>query len=317
MNKFAIFFKILIGLILPLKTDYKISLLDLNNISPGYTLKLKNFESEFNYPFSDNEQFRIEHGKNGDYFAFFKQLGKPYYFVAICKKNKTISKIVDNKNITVEQKSGEIAAVACAILRTMKTTKGKFKNAWYICDLKVNKKYQGEHLPLLITKTVAAKRFLQCPRGFGICMNPSNGQPKAAKIFKNHGPFPGLTTQILNLFTLTANQVEKFNNKIKSLLVKYGYMKLEQELSYISTSGMKDYQIFNEKDSRPWNLLHIQPSSKASKPQKDAIHMICSIEGSGLDNDFKSLLGQPSSTAEIISYGMKDFDFNFLTTNQI
>jgi hypothetical protein len=319
MKNFIIFSKMLLGAIIPFKTNYDISLLDLNRVTQESIFNLKQFESTFSYPFSDTEQFRIEHGKNGDYFAFFKQLGKPYYFVATCKKDKTITKQVNNKSVVINQQAGEIAAVACSILRTVKTVQGNLKNAWYICDLKVNPKYQGEHLPLIITQKVAAKRFLQCPRGFGICMNPPNAQPKAATIFKKHGPVPGLTTQTLNLYTLTQDQANKLGNDIKISLVKYGYMKDEEELGYKTTAGIKDYQIFDasKNGSRSWQLLHIQRDKTFEKPQKDAVHMICSIEGSSLDNDFKNLLGLPSSTAQIVSYGMSDIDFNFLTTDQI
>lgn len=317
MKNLIIFCKVLLGAIIPFQTNYDISLVDINNVSQKQCMELKAFESKFNYPFSEKERFRIEHGKNGDYFAFFKQLGKPYFFVATCKENKIITKVINNQNVTIEQKAGDIAAVGCSILREIKNTNGKLKKAWYICDLKVNEKYQGEHLPLKITETVAAKRFLQCPRGFAICMNPMHGEPKAAKIFKNHGPFPGLNTQTLNLYTLTKSQVNKLHKAIKNRLVKHGYMKENQKLTYKSTSGMKDYIIFDANSSHRWDLLHIQPDVKGCEPKENAVHMICSVENSQLDDEFKQLIGAPSSTAQIVSFGMQDFDFNFLTTNQI
>jgi hypothetical protein len=43
-------------------------------------------------------------------------------------------------------------------------------------------------------------RFMQCPRGFAICMNPPEGDPKAASLFKKHGPISGVDTHILNLY---------------------------------------------------------------------------------------------------------------------
>lgn len=317
MKHLIILGKVLLGAIIPFKTNYDISSIDIHNVSLQNCTALKEFESTFNYPFSDKEQFRIEHGKNGDYFAFFKQLGRPYFFVATCKKDTTISKTINNQPVIVEHKAGEIAAVGCSILRSIKNKNGILKNAWYICDLKVHEKYQGEHLPLKITEQVAAKRFMQCPRGFGICMNPLQGEPKAAKIFKNHGPFPGLTTQTLNLYTLTKDQVTKVHKDIKNSLVNHGYMKENQKLAYQSTAGMKDYIIFDAHSSRDWHLLHIQPDDNGSQPQENAVHMICAVENSPLDNEFKKLLGAPSSTAQIVSFGMQDFDFNFLTSSQI
>ncbi len=317
MNYLIIFSKLLLGTIINFNTNYDISLVNISSISPEFLTDLKEFESKFNYPFSDKEQFRIEHGNNGDYFAFFKELGKPYFFIATCKKDKTISKVVNNQTVNIEQKSGEIAVVGCSILRSIKNKKGKLKKAYYICDLKVNEKYQGEHLPLKITEQVAARLFMQCPRGFGICMNPMHGEPKAAKIFKNHGPFPGLKTQVLNLYTLTKDQVLNLHKDIKNSLVNHGYMKEDQELACKSTSGMKDYIIFDANSSLNWNLLHIQPDDNGSQPQDNAVHMICSVESSQLDNEFKQLFGAPSSTAQIVSFGMEDFDFNFLTSSQI
>lgn len=317
MKNLIILGKVLLGAIIPFKTNYDISLMDVNTTSAESLVKLKEFESKFYYPFNDKEQFRIEHGKNGDYWAFFKKLGKPYFFMATCKEDRVVSKIINNQSVTIKQKAGEIAAVGCSVLRRIKNKEGKFKNVWYICDLKVNEKYQGEHLPLKITEQVAAKRFIQCPRGYGICMNPMHGEPKAAKIFKNHGPFPGLTTQILNFYTLTKSQVDKLEKNIKYILVKHGYMKEDQKLAYQSTSGMKDYIIFGANYSRNWNLLHIQPDDIGSQPQDNAVHMICSVENSQLDNEFKKLFGSPSSTAQIVSFGMQDFDFNFLTSSQI
>lgn len=317
MKNLIIIGKLLLGAIIPFQSHYDISLVNIHQVSPQRLEALKEFELQFNYPFSDKEQFRIEHGKNGDYFAFFKKLGKPYFFMATRKKSKTVRKVKNNQTTMVEHKAGEVAAVGCSILRNIKNKKGKWKKAWYICDLKVNEKYQGEHLPLKIIENVAAKRFLQCPRGFGICMNPMHGEPKAAKIFKNHGPFLGLKTQILNLYTLSKEHIDIFHTKIKDSLVKHGYMKKNQKLAYQSTSGMKDYIIFDAHSSRNWNLLHIQPDDKGSQPQENAVHMICSVEYSPLDNEFKKLFGAPSSTAQIVSFGMQDFDFNFLTSSQI
>lgn len=300
MNSFTTFLRLCLTILSPNSSNYIIQEVDTHSYNQEQIRLLQHFESQFHYPFSQDEQFRIQHGKSGDYFSFFKSLGTPYFFVAKPKKSPD-----------------EIAAASCFILRTMKTKKGTLKKAWYICDLKVSQEHQGKHLPLVITKTVAPKRFLQCPRGFGICMNPPTGEPKAAKIFKQHGPVINLQTDILNLYTFTQQQANALEINIRKALIKHGYMKPHEKIAYVSTSGMKDYQIFNQHSSRPWNLLHAIVSKKSSSPQADAIHMICSVQGTNLDNDFKKLFGQPSCTAQIVSYGMKDFDFNWLTTNQI
>lgn len=312
-----------LGGLLSFVSDFDISTIHTTssqNSTDHLSLELQKFESTFNYSFSDTEQFRIEHGKHGNYFSFFNKLGQPYFFIARSKHNKQVTKTIGNETILIKQKAGEIAAVGCSVLRKIKNKHGIAKDVWYICDLKVDEKYQGEHLPLKITQQVGLKRFLQCPRGFGICMNPPNGQPKAAKIFKNHGPFFGLETNILNLYTLTYDQVIKLEQFIKHALVKYGYMHQHQKLLYVSTTGFKDYIIFDTHSSRPWNLLHIKPddqSSNSASPQENGLHMICAVKNSSLDIAFKQLMGDPSSTAQIISLGMKNFDFNFLTSDQI
>lgn len=282
-------------------SDYKIILLDPNKLPIGFEEKLKAFEASFCYPFSDTQQFRIEHGKSGDYFAFFKQLGQVHYYVATSKR------------------TGEIAAVGCGVLRTLKTHDGKTSKAWYICDLKVGEKFRGQHIPLMIIQN-AAWRIFQCPRGFGICMNPPQGEPNAAKLWRSHGPISGLT-QTMNLYTLTEEEVPSYLPDIEILLKDKGYLGQDQHLVFKSTDGMKDYQIFGEdpKATSPWLLTHAQPGPQTLfKPEPGKTYMITAMDGTPLDKKLKALLGKKaSSTAQIVSYGMKKIDFNFLTSNQI
>lgn len=325
MNNFIIFFNMLWAILGGLFSSSYINVTLVNSKQPNCQLtnSLKEFETTFSYPFSDTERFRIEHGQNGDYFAFFKTLGEPYYYVATCNQDKVVHKEVDGKTVEIKQCAGEIAAVACGILRTLKTYSGTPIKAWYLCDLKVNQKYQGEHLPLKIMQQAAIPRFWQCSRGFGICMNPSTGEPKAATIFKRHGPIPGLDTQILNLYTLNAELAHTHYEMITSIMKSHGYMQDAEHLVLRSTSGVKDYLIFNatEVGSRPWQLFHFQvekiDAGGRFNPQEGATHMICAVDGTTLDKDLKDILGAPTSTAQIVSYGMKDVDFNFLTSNQI
>ena len=282
-------------------SDYKITLLDPNKLPVGFEEKLKAFEASFSYPFSDTQQFRIEHGKLGDYFAFFKQLGKVHYYVATSKR------------------TGEIAAVGCGVLRTLKRNDGKLTKAWYICDLKVGEKFRGQHIPLMLIQN-AAWRIFQCPRGFGICMNPPKGEPKAAKLWRSHGPISG-STQTMNLYTLTGEEVLLHSTKIEMLLRDKGYLGQGQHLIFKSTDGMKDYQIFGEdpKSTNPWLLAHAQPGPKTSFiPEPGKTYMITAMDGTPLDRQLNALFDKKaSSTAQVVSYGMKKVNFNFLTSNQI
>lgn len=282
-------------------SDYNVILLDLNKLPPGFEEKLKAFEAYFSYPFSDTRRFRIEHGKAGDYFAFFKQLGTVRYYAA------------------TDKRSGEIAAVGCGILTMLKTYDGKSTNAWYICDLKVGEKFRGNHLPLMLVQK-AAWRIFQCPRCFCICMNPPQGEPKAAKIWRSHGPISGFT-QIMNFYTLTCDEVLLHENKIETLLREKGYLSGDRHLIFKSTEGMKDYRIFGEdpKSTDSWLLVHAQPGDKTPFiPESGKTYMINAMAGTPLDTGLSALLGKKaSSTAQVVSYGMKNVDFNFLTSNRV
>ncbi len=321
MNNISIALKLLAGAAASFFNgfNFDINRVEVNQPSKQVISQLQKFESSFIYPFSSNEEFTIKHGIKGDYFSFFKKLGEPYYYVVTSKTDRDVKKIVNGKHVIVKQKEGEVAAAVCCVLRNIKDRTGKHQEAWYICDLKVNEKYQGEHLPMIITQKIAFSRFKQCPRGFAICMNPTVGDPKAARIFKKHGPIMGINTQTLNLYTLSGQQVKQHQDNIQIILVKHGYMKSNMKLGVVSTSGRKDYEIINKTtgEVRSWNLQHIVPSTNEFTLQEDANYMICSVEGSKLDNDFKKILGLPSSTAQILSYGMNGFDFNFLTSAEI
>ncbi len=322
MHSFLIFLKLFLGATAGFFThlDVAINLVPMQQPDPAIIKQLQEFESAFIYPFSHDEEFTIKHGVDGDYFQFFKQLGTPYYYVATSTKNKIVKKIIEGQEVMVQQQAGEIAAAGCAVLRSLTTTSGKAIKAWYICDLKVNEKYRYEHLPTAIVKKVALARFIQCPRGFAICMNPATGDPKAASIFKKHGPIKGIDTQILNLYTLSAQQVRQYHDHIQASFARHGYMKEDQKLAYRSTNGAKDYEIINHAtDCRyPWKLVHLTPSADDDLDlQDDVVYMVCAVDGTPLNNDFELLFGTPSSTAQIVSYGMHDVDFNLLTSNQI
>lgn len=294
---------------------------------PLINKELASFEQAFTYPFSTEEHFHIQHGIDGNYFEFFERLGKPYYYVAVCTQEGKIQKTAPSgKTLEIEHHRGEIAAAGCGVLRTIPTRSGKTIPAWYICDLKVKASYQGERLPLFILQQVALGRLMQCPRGYGICMNPRVGEPKAAVIFKKHGPFGRLQTQTLNLYTLSAAAAEKNSSLIQAALTTLGYATHDQHVVFRSTHGAKDYLITNEETDQnyPWKLFHLQLSNDPSaalfengKADEDGTYMLCAVEGTELNQALKKICDAPTSTAQIVSYGMEEVDFNFLTSNQI
>lgn len=285
--------------------------------------KLQRFEESFVYPFSADEEFVIKHGLNGDYFAFFKTLGTPYVYTVTNREKRATPKIKNGKAVIVQQQAGELAGMLCCVLRTLKDRNGQSLRAWYLCDLKVHEKYQGEHIPMKIIKKIAFSRFVQCLRGFAIFMNPADGEPRAASIFKKHGPLENVRVQTLNLYSLSYEEVQKHREALEQALIRHGYMEpgLGMHLGFVTTAGKKDYEIINKntRQRKPWNLIHMRPtSSRAMKAQEGATHMICAVEGTALDNAYKKIMdAAPSSTAQVMSYGMEDVDFNFLTSDQI
>lgn len=299
-------------------TPYQIAYLSPHQIQPELLTSLQAFEQQFTYPFSAHETFTINHGTNNDYFSFFTSLGQPYFYTITNTKNRTINK----NNRSVALKKDELAAVGCAIHRTMPTKKGTMVKAWYLCDVKVKPAYQGEHLLSLLAKTISFSLFTTCTRGYAICMNPLDNNPKAAHVFKKHGTIPWTTSQQLNLYSLNAEQLKAHYSTLESIFRKHGYLKQHQGLTLTSTSGKKDYLITHASAeiTRPWKLVHLTRGDATTKTQEldnEATYMVCAVNNSPVDTDIAHLIGSYSSSAQIISYGMDDIDFNLLTSDQI
>ena len=66
---------------------FNVELIKPEQLNKKLQTELQQFEREFSYPFSDQEDFTITHGKEGDYLSFFKTLGTPYFY-RIIYKNK-------------------------------------------------------------------------------------------------------------------------------------------------------------------------------------------------------------------------------------
>lgn len=303
MNSISTFIKLVCASLVQLFTPSPYTIIDIpiSQTPQATALQLQAFEKEFVYPFSAEENFTIQHGLDGDYFAFFKDLGTPYYTEAISKDNQ------------------DLAGAVCCVERTLRTKQDQLLKAWYICDLKVGKKYQGTHLPIRFAQKIGLKRFLQCPRGFAIFMNPQVGEPRAASIFKKNFSLPGTQSHTLHLYTLSAEQALAHKESIRKLFIKHGYLKEHESLGLVTTAGKKDYIINNTKtgQSYPWKLLHFKRNTQEFATQEGGTHMLCAVKDSALDNDIQALIGTPSSTALILSYGMNDVDFNSLSSDEI
>jgi hypothetical protein len=89
-----------------------------------YSEKIKLFESQFEYPLGD-QTFKLSHGAlGGDYFSFFKYLGKESFFIL--------------------EIGGKTLGAGCVILREVENkTKQKF---FYLCDFKLDKSMRGKNV---------------------------------------------------------------------------------------------------------------------------------------------------------------------------
>ncbi len=177
-----------------------------------------------------------------------------------------------------------------------------------------------------MSKKLSLTLFTTCTRGYAICMNPSDNDPKAARVFKKHGSIPWTTIKTLNLYSLTGEEIKKHFDTIQTIFTRHGYLNKKdgEKLVFTSTAGAKDYLIFSTTANapRPWKLVHLTRGKQHTPESLDnldvqATFMLCSVQNTPLDNDLKVILKNPSSTAQIISYGMDDIDFNFLTSDQI
>ncbi len=308
-------------------SPYEIKELDLDSVSPEMQKKLKDFERNFDYPLGDGKRFRILHGKGeGDYFGFVKRLGTPKFYVAINKEERTVTQRATVNGQTVEKevvlKAGEIAGVACGVLREMGQPGGESVQAWYICDLKIKEEYRGDHIPLRIFQK-GFWRFFQCPRGYAICMNPGDGTvPKAARIWQQHG-FLSSNTLTLNLYNLKAEDVAASRAQIERAC--------KGDLLFKSMKGIKEFEIFQERNpaqTEEWRIAHIQHGplgekklspSVSADPTPGADHLIASVEGSALDRALAAIPNiQKFSSATLVYRGLDPSVFeNTVLTNEI
>lgn len=113
-----------------------------------FSNNLKDMEKEFSYPLGNN-YFFIKHGYNSqyDYFSFFEQFGKPYFFV-IEKNNKTIGSI-------------------CFVLREINN-----KKVWYICDLKIIQEEQSKKIAFILYNLLKDKLNNICNSFYFVNMSP-------------------------------------------------------------------------------------------------------------------------------------------------
>ena len=251
--------------------------------------ELKGFEKIMSatYPLKD-KRFKIEHGST--YLDFFNRIGETIYKVT-------------------KDEDGNIESSCALVLRDIPDD--KHDKAWYIADLKVHPKTQGQRKPLELLSPISSVCLKRCPKFYGIEMCPAVYEDQSGKshsrIYKlltiSLGSNVDITT--LHIFQLTYEQIISF----------------ELNFVYISLENIKDLILVPDNVRLP--VLHASHKKDVkygdkcfSYPQVDHIHMLCAISNSEISNLLISKDIVPCN-AWIVHYNMKHNSWDFLNTSEI
>lgn len=312
-------------------STYDIVQLDLSKVDYSMQQKLKVFEEQFTYPFDHEQRFRIQHGRGKkDYFKFFTEMGACVCYIAFNKKARTVEKVFKEKKKTFLCEKGEIAAVACAVLRKIPQKNKPAQKIWYICDFKVAEKFRGERLSMeIFTQAIWDQHIFKSTKGYGICMDSMDrSEPIMVKAWRKNGLLKAGRAKI-HLYSFNYAQLHSLRDKLESILDYH-------PLTFKAMKGIKDFEIFSpdtpDKKSS-WKLLHIQQGPLGERnlsdciiqnPKKGYEHMIAAIAGTPLDEALQTLtLPQgskivPQATATLLYAGLNiSFFYDKMLTNHI
>lgn len=271
---------------------------DFSKLQPYF----EEFESNLKewYPLGE-DLFYISHGNN--YFAFFNRLGEPHYIIIIDPNDK------------------KIIGTMIGIKRLIKNKNNLLTELWYICDLKIDKKYQGRHLSLKIFQK--ALSISPMKKFYSVSMYPT-----CKKIMKllNYLKYLGIKSYgYLNIYSFNYDEMID----MQTLLEKNW-----KNICYVDLSKKKD--IILKSSGKSMKLLHLQHDlvKKSSdvcqdqdqdeiiykKPQKDYVHMFCLHENNVLNEKIKKYFKideKDIAKALIIGYQMNDYNFDFILTSDI
>lgn len=277
-----------------------------------YNKYVKQFESHLgqSYPLGD-EHFRIDHGKN--YFNFFRRMGEPFYYIIF--KNNTV------------------VGTVCYVYRKIGTD-----YVMYLCDLKFDPKVRGTGLMSSLMYRTIPTCLMRTNKFYAVSMNSGNGINKILKMGQGMGKKYGIQIEsggILNLYSLDYDDM-CFVQELVSLHKKQ-IPESNRSIKYISLKGIKDLIVTHKNGSSSiMKLLHmfyinvdnasldrlnddqveIEPIIY-DKPMKGYTHMFCTLKGSELSKDLETFSILPSSTATIIHYNMKYFNWEIIQTCDI
>ncbi len=235
------------------------------------------------YPLG-NDHFRIDHGR--DYFAFFDRLGELAYYVAA--------------------EDGEVLAVGCGVIRELPAV----GRAWYVGDLKVRPDRRGERIPLRMLGSAFPPEYPRCPRGFGISMNPPQGENRVLRIFRRFPLIPIEHATTLSFFSLSCGEVQR----VAPVLRRH-----RGPVTYISLRGVKDLVMAST--GAPLPLLHVQHGPLADRgheePIDGAVHMLCAPVDDPLSRELLALGLPATATATVIAHRMEAYDWRQVLTSEI
>lgn len=249
--------------------------------------KLKFFEEKLkhDYPLGD-DYFNITHGEN--YYAFFERLGLIH-----------MKLLIDNN---------EIVGSGCGILRNIKYKNDKKWPIWYLCDLKIDPKYRGKHMPFKML--LSAKQKLNISnRIYGITMNKNDD--KENRVVKLSKKIPLLNFKSggkLMIYSIDYDTLLK----IRPIIERH-----RGNISFLSLLKIKD--LILKSTGSPLPLLHIQWGDDVNiiQPISGYTYMFCCPINDPLYSELTNNNIITNTTAEIIQHNMDDCDWKFILTSDI
>ena len=237
------------------------------------------------YPLGDNDFFKIDHGPN--YFSFFNRLGS-IKVATLFDKNNLIGNLI-------------------GVLRKIPLDNKYFKT-WYLCDLKIDKKYRGDRLSFHIF-TKIFKYLSICNSFYGISMDSQNGNHMVKIVSKI--PFITIKSKKLLIYKLSYNDMIR----VYPIIEKH-----RGPLSFLSLYKKKD--LILKSNNKPMKLLHTQWSPTGEytglyKPIKNFEHMFCSPSNDPMSKELERIGITTNVTATIIYYNMNNINWNFILTSDI
>jgi hypothetical protein len=254
-----------------------------------YHDKIVNFENKLSnwYPIG-NDYFKIDHGNN--YYSFFERLG--------------------NMNMVVAVDKDKVVGTGCGILRNIQLNTNYTKNdlVWYICDLKIDPKYRGKHIPLKML-TNSFNKIIYSNKIYAITMDNKNKDNKILRLAKNIPIVKFKNAGKLMIYSVDYETL----NKIIHILNKH-----RGPISYLSLNGTKDLTLKSNNEHLP--ILHLQWGNSKTNilyPIVGYTYMFCCPRNDPMYYELKNNYVKTNITATIIQHSMDNTDWKFILTSDI